>query len=779
MLRFFYNKDFKYTNRKIINLADDLFNKEIDYVNIDSPDTINGHIIYHLQAGEIVPTYIVDLDSGRRYFVSGITQLNSQKFQLSLLRDIISENPELWKNEQAYISAGLANDYNKYKRWGLPFTNTKVRSERLNINGKSSFFVFYVNEQEFSGGSLTEKDLHIESATIPGITGFDYKVSNLNEIPFFNIVNAGNVNFWENTKAQVRTIMDAGHPKQNTGSLVGGITLPAVYSPKRVTWYYDNGNFYYGNETNDGSNSIGIKTWLSKVNANENNSKTNFATAVANYTNNYKSNYGAQINEGQRNSLLAYVNKVIYNTTEAKAYTIRMTQRQDIMSVNVESTGDLTSALRACNFPAGGAEIGSAYYITPWQQRGAYYTFNCTRTVYNFTLEELGSGTSLNFNFIANSRKLPKSAVRCVNIVASEGFEDSDVAQALMLAQTNGINPDNTTGRILDIQYLPFSIATATNTNIKINNKPILAQFLDEDDYSYSIDLPDLTNINKETDTIKIVSPSRGSQFIFRPYDNDGSMIFDTKITLKPYASIIYIRPSTKGLLLTDWDDKDCLIISEDFSLTNVTSQWTEYIYNNKNYQNIFDRQIQGREFERSWERQVEDAQKKADEWTSRNISAQKAQTYTGNLPILSGIAGAIGTAWKDEGYLQASATDRAYNEALYQEGLSLSRDLFSMQLENIKSQPQIPSKITTIDVKFMDGVYLEFYSTNSSELNSIRSFYKYNGNRVDAYGTFAQYWGWFVRGKIIISENYTQAEIDELNRRLNMGIFTEVSFND
>ena len=101
------------------------------------------------------------------------------------------------------------------------------------------------------------------------------------------------------------------------------------------------------------------------------------------------------------------------------------------------------------------------------------------------------------------------------------------------------------------------------------------------------------------------------------------------------------------------------------------------------------------------------------------------------------------------------------------------------MQLENIKSQPQIPSKITTIDVKFLDGVYLEYYSTNSAELNSIKSFYKYNGNRVDAYGTFAQYWGWFVRGKIIISENYTQAEIDELNRRLNMGIFTEVYYND
>ena len=84
-----------------------------------------------------------------------------------------------------------------------------------------------------------------------------------------------------------------------------------------------------------------------------------------------------------------------------------------------------------------------------------------------------------------------------------------------------------------------------------------------------------------------------------------------------------------------------------------------------------------------------------------------------------------------------------------------------------------MPSKITTIDCKFLDGVYLEYYSTNSTELAAIQNFYLYNGNRIDDYGNFNDYWGNFVRVKIIIATHYTQPELDELNRRLSMGVFT------
>lgn len=231
--------------------------------------------------------------------------------------------------------------------------------------------------------------------------------------------------------------------------------------------------------------------------------------------------------------------------------------------------------------------------------------------------------------------------------------------------------------------------------------------------------------------------------------------------------------------MLQNWDDKDCLIISEDFSLTQVNSDWTNYVYNNRNWQNAFERDIQGREFSREWERRIEGAQQEADNWTARNISAQKAQTYTGNIPLVSGIAGAVGTAWQDNQYMQAAQLDREYNESLYQEALNIARDQFSYQIDNIKSQPAVPTKITTIDSKFLNGVYLEFYSTNVSELQAINDFYKYNGNRIDAYGTFRNYYGWFLRGKIIKAINYTQPEIDELNKRLSLGVFTEVQYGN
>lgn len=764
MLRFFYNPKYKYTNRSIIDLTGDTNYVDKDYANIDSPDTINGHIIYQLTGVETIPTYILDLDNTRRYFVSGITQLRSGKYQISLLRDMISEHPELWKNEEAYINAGLATDFNKYKRWDLPFTNTKLSEQRLDINGKSSFFVYYVNTQHINDNVLTEEDLKISSSSVPGITGYDYKLANLNEIPNYNFVNGGNITTFENTRGVIKAIANNNY---------------------RYYWTFDssvsaNNNFNIGTGVRgDTSNSIYFDMYYIRFGNNEDNCRTLTRNAVANFLDTYQSNnFGYVTSSTNTNALDAYVDKIIYNTTDNKIYTIRKTSQvinHNTLLTNAQ-TATLYSAFRSIPYPT---TTGPSQTLNP-TQNGNWFSFQSTQKVHNYTLVELGTATSFEFNFIANQRKLPRSAVRCVNIVSGEnGIADDDIAQSLMLAQTNGINATGDTGRILDIQYLPFSVATTTNDNIKINNLPMIAQFLDTDDYEYVTDLPDLTNINKETDTIKIVSPSRSSQFLFRPYNNDGIMLFNTKITLKPYSSVIYVRPSTQGLLLQDFDDKDCLAIIEDFSLTNVSSEWTNYIYQNRNYQNAFERGIQGREFERGWERRIEQAQAKSDEWTARNISAQKAQTYTGNLPIISSIAGAIGTAWQDSNYMEMAKLDREYNEALYQEGLSLSRDQFNMQLDNIQAQPNIPSRVTTIDIKLLDGIYLEFYSTNPTELDAINNFYRYNGNRIDAYGTFSTYWGWFVRGKIIISQFYTQPEIDELNRRLNMGIFTEVKYGN
>ena len=570
MLRFYYNKGYKYTNRSIIDLSNDNDFVDKDYENIDSPDTINGHIIYTLAKFETIPTYIKDLETNRRYFVSGITQLRTGKFQISLLRDIISEDPELWKGEEAYIAAGTATDYNKYKRWDLPYTNTKIKEQRLDINGKSSFFVFYVNEQTYTGGGIQDSDLEIALTTVPGagVSNVDYSVTNLTDIPGYSYVNAGDIYCW--TIMQYRLFLNL---RANYSTLVKKYT----FARKSGNTIEDTIPLQNTNMNNRAStNSMDIRTSILNITGNTNGCLSKMQTACDNFADSTQNSYGTSITLTAKNLYEGYKDKLFYVSGLNKVYKYKINKRTINLSnlMTGAQTSSLTSALRNCDIPINNnyTDLGD-FTVYP----NGYFQLESSAEILTFELEEIGSATTYDFTFSASQMKLPRSAVRCVNIVSDSNTSDDMIAQSLLLSIANGgngisgnnnLSDDPTTGRIIDVQYLPFSVADSANSDFKINGNNLTARYLDTDDYSFFNNLTDLTDINKETDTIKIVSPSRASQFLFRPYNNGGNMEFTTQITLRPYASIIYVRPSTQGLLINDWNDKDCLIINEDFSLT-------------------------------------------------------------------------------------------------------------------------------------------------------------------------------------------------------------------
>lgn len=766
MVKLYFNPSYKYTNRTLIDVSNDTDFIELDYENIDSQDTINGHIIYEQEEGLTrLPTYLVQAN-GWRWFVSGITQLRTGKFQISLLRDVASENPELWKQENAYIEAGTAKDgdYCKYKKWGLPFTNTKVGQQRLNFGGQSSFFVFYVNERDVNPqGNVSESDLVLKYTTAPKVTTYDIALNNLNEVPNFNYVGSGAVRSWRAS----RGVLEMSYQKRV------GIAHPTTIR-YRTTLNYDNTQYFnnYNLNITTQSNASTLNTLFSTkglggFETNANNMKYWASQSISSFLNSYQSQFGSSVSESSKELINDYVDKVIRIPSDTpglfKFYKITKEEQQiehgDFLPNS--ATTSLTTML------ASNSNLDSLS-----NDGDGHFTFTSIESLSTYTLNYLGEGSTFAYTFKADISKLPKSSVRCVNIVPDSDTSATLIMQTLMLSLANPDVQDNV-GRIIDVQYLPFSIAQSKDNNFDVNGNKLVAKFLTNDDFIYNTQLATLTNINKETDSIVIVSPSRKSQFKFSPYNTDGRMIFNTKITIRPNQSIIYVRPTTQGLLIQDWDDKECLIIQEDFSLTQVSSAWTNYVYNNRNYQNAFNLQMNTKEFERSWERRIEQEQAKADTWTARNISAQKASTYTGNLPLISNIASAFGTAFQDTTYMQMAQLDREYNEALYQKSLEVARTQFSYQIENVKSQPLIPNTITTIDVKMLDGIYLEFYSTNVTEKVSIENYYRYNGNRIENYGNFGDYWGNFVKGRIIISQFYNQPEIDELNRRLELGLFT------
>lgn len=759
LLRFYYNPFFKYTNRTIINLLQETSYKDIDYENIDSHDTINGHIIYSLAAGETLPTYILDLEKGWRWYVSGITQLRSGKFQISLLRDVISESDD-WKYESAYIYAGTATDYCKYKTWDLPFTNTKVNSQRLDINGKSSFFVFYVNAQHVTSNTLTEDSWNVKYSQVwGGLPEANYHYNTLSEFPYYSYLNQDLYAYTDFTSVSLLyrdfDLVTRYINYQRDGSINDGTITTDDY----LSLNYDNSTIvstYGGYIINALSNAS--TSFIQNYNALPDEIKISYSDLET----------MADMNEG---IIISVPNTLDPTKTDYYRFTntyqgyIETLDDVDLSKTDVISTSFLNELSQ------------NMYHISVSDVSGSsFLRFTPNVRKARMELQFIGSYSDYDFDFTfrADFPKLPKSSVRCVNIVSDENTTDEEIAIALQLARANPGNTDDLS-RIIDVQYLPFSIATAKSADFTIGTNQLTAAQIWDDDWQFTTTMANLTNINKETDSIMIVSPSRKSQFKFSPYNNDGKMVFNTKITLRPNQSVIYVRPSTQGLLMYDWDDKDCLIIQEDFSLTAIDSDWANYVYNNRNYQNAFNLQVQTKEIERSWERRIEQAQAKSDIWTAMGISADRARSVSGNIPIISGITAAIYSMTSpDQNYMDAAALDRQYNEAMYQRGLEVARTNFEYQIDNIKSRPLIPSTITAIDTKMLDGVYLEFYSTNSTELSSIQRFYENNGNRIDNYGTFTTYWGDFIRGKIIRSVKYTQPEIDELNRRLQMGIYTK-----
>lgn len=789
MLRFYYDPKYKYSNRTLIDVSSDAYYRDIDYENIDSADTINGHIIYSLETGEKVPTYIIDLSNDRRYYVTGITQLRTDKFQISVIRDVISESLD-WSKERAYISAGTATDYCKYKIWGLPFTNTKVKEERLNINGKSSFFVFYTNQVNNSSGTLTEDDLVLKYESTPTSTTAQASFESLGEIPGYEYIGQ---RLAFKTKLESETLL---YPQGGiTQDIPGPDALKTYHLVNKLEARYD-GKYKFVRDTITSvvthilDYSTGTTSYISThpalyCNKNAVN-KITFSNAKDVLYNETIKEYN-RINESPitgeayptinltvLNNLDSLVDKVIRvkNSIDSSIYDYYIV-RKKYNNLEEYSFYEPLNSVASKNLISGLVKEFNLQSGDIANMGQPFLKFNIGEEVREYELENIGAGAKCNFNLKADVSKLPKSNVRCVNIVSDGVISDQLIMRSLMLCQTNPDASDENIGRIIDVQYLPFSVATTTNSNIKFGNINATAEFLSIDDFIYETNLDDLENIHKETDSIIIVSPSRKSQYKFRPYNNDGNMEFSTRITLKPYQSVIYVRPSTKGLLMRDWNDKDCLIIQEDFSLTSTTSLWAEYVYNNRNYQNAFNLDIQTKEFERGWERRIEQAQKKADNWNARNVSSEKVKMITGNQMGTSNIFGALGAAIKDPLYLQAAALDRQYNEATYQRTIEVANQTFEYQIENVKSQPLIPNTITAIDVKMLDGIYLEYYSTNDTELESINNYYVYNGNRIDNYGTFSDYWGQFVRGNIIISQKYTQPELDEINRRLELGIFT------
>ena len=139
----------------------------------------------------------------------------------------------------------------------------------------------------------------------------------------------------------------------------------------------------------------------------------------------------------------------------------------------------------------------------------------------------------------------------------------------------------------------------------------------------------------------------------------------------------------------------------------------------------------------------------------------------------LGGIGGAIAGGAAS---LAGGVADQVINQKLYNEALDYKKDLYGMQLGNIKAQPNSLAKTSAFNIDTRKFPILEYYTCTETEKQALKNKIKYNGMTVGRIGTineFLQPDYSYIKGKLIRLETIEDTNyLNEISSEIYKGVF-------
>ena len=373
-------------------------------------------------------------------------------------------------------------------------------------------------------------------------------------------------------------------------------------------------------------------------------------------------------------------------------------------------------------------------------------------------------------------------------------------AQAISFAQ--GIAEKLSNQYLIDLQVLPYH---PDPTNIKLESRPwgpTLKFIMQGDDPTFNLITKadksaagvitwatkssgtkniwnPIATTNKKLDNqtrfYRLCSPNWNGQFEFTPeMVGDKLSYFNVDYTYLPYQPYIHVAPIfEKGSMYgDDYNDARGLICGGDFSITYLSDRWAEYKVQNKNYENIFLRQIQNMEVQHKYGM--------IDAAIGAAVGTAGGALTGATLGKAGGIAGGIASAL-------GGAADLAIKQSLHNEAVDFAKDNFQMQIENIQALPDSISKVTAINENNKVYPVLECYDCTEKEKTALANKIRYNGMTVGIIGTISEYinnsWSYngihdkgYLKGYFIqipkLSNDYHL--VSTISEEFNKGVYTK-----
>ena len=286
--------------------------------------------------------------------------------------------------------------------------------------------------------------------------------------------------------------------------------------------------------------------------------------------------------------------------------------------------------------------------------------------------------------------------------------------------------------------------------------------------------------IENECDFYRLVSPNYNGQFEFSAAKNGGIQYFNVDYTYLPYSSYIHVNPDFSDLYGQDFNDARGLICQGDFSIMYLSDAWVNFQIQNKNYNNIFDREIQNMDKIHS----IENTQKRIA--GAINAAATGATVAAAGSGIIGKVVSAgAGIITAGASYAGAEA-DILFGNKIYEENKSYKKDIFEYSLDNVRALPNSIAKTTAYTENNKIFPVLEYYSCTDEEKNILANEIAQRGmtiGSIDYISSYA-YNTWEYNG--IVARNFIKAQLiktdiednhiaDVLSTELAKGLYFEV----
>jgi hypothetical protein len=259
---------------------------------------------------------------------------------------------------------------------------------------------------------------------------------------------------------------------------------------------------------------------------------------------------------------------------------------------------------------------------------------------------------------------------------------------------------------------------------------------IEDNDYSNYDDIDWKRDIL--TKKFRLVSPNYSGIFEFSPYKldkkygvRDNNVSFSIDCTYKPYNPYIHVAPIPPAyqafLYGNDFDDSRGLICGGDFSLPMISSAWTEYELANKNYNNIFNRELQTLDLQQKYAG-ISDIFSAISGTVGAGASGAMTGLFaTGGNPVGAAVGAVVGGVSS----LAGGIADIAINSELRKDTRDLKIDLYNYQLGNIKAQPYSLTRASAITYNYKYWCFIEMYDATDQEKDIVENMIMYHGSKL------------------------------------------------